>query len=65
LGNALSAIENFKNEYRQKCATIGKSVQVTLPNGEIIEDVAVGISETGALLLNSREISVGDIVHLR
>ena len=65
LGNALSNIENFKNEYREKCVTIGKTVQVTLPNGDIIEDVAVGISETGALLLNSREISVGDIVHLR
>ena len=65
LGNALSNIENFKIEYREKCATIGKTVQVTLPNGEIIEDVAVGISDTGSLLLNSREISVGDIVHLR
>ena len=65
LGNALSNIENFKIEYREKCATIGKTVHVTLPNGEIIEDVAVGISDTGSLLLNSREISVGDIVHLR
>ena len=65
LGNALTNIENLKNEYREKCATIGKTVQVNLPNGEIIEDVAVGISETGSLLLNSREISVGDIVHLR
>ena len=65
LGNALSNIENFKIEYREKCATIGKTVQVTLPNGEIIEDVAVGISDSGALLLNSREITVGDIVHLR
>jgi BirA family biotin operon repressor/biotin-[acetyl-CoA-carboxylase] ligase len=65
LGNSLSRIENLKNQYRQKCATIGKTVQVTLPNGEIIEDVAVGISDAGSLLLNSREISVGDIVHLR
>ena len=65
LGNALSNIENFKIEYREKCATIGKTVHVTLPNGEIIEDVAVGISDTGSLLLNSREINVGDIIHLR
>jgi BirA family biotin operon repressor/biotin-[acetyl-CoA-carboxylase] ligase len=65
LGNSLSRIESLKNQYRQKCATIGKTVQVTLPNGEIIEDVAVGISDAGSLLLNSREISVGDIVHLR
>jgi BirA family biotin operon repressor/biotin-[acetyl-CoA-carboxylase] ligase len=64
LGNVLSDIENYKDEYRQKCVTVGKTVQVTLPNGEIIEDVAFGISETGALLLNSREIHVGDIVHL-
>ena len=65
LGDALSKIENFRNEYREKCTTIGKTVQVTLPNGDIIEDLAVGISDSGALLLNSREITVGDIVHLR
>ena len=65
LGDALSKIENFRNEYREKCVTIGKTVQVTLPNGDIIEDLAVGISDSGALLLNSREITVGDIVHLR
>jgi BirA family biotin operon repressor/biotin-[acetyl-CoA-carboxylase] ligase len=65
LGDALSKIENFRNEYREKCVTIGKTVQVTLPNGDIIEDLAIGISDSGALLLNSREITVGDIVHLR
>jgi len=65
LGVALTNIEGEKNNYRESCATIGQKVRATLPNGEEIEDVAIGISNDGSLLLNSREISVGDIVHLR
>ena len=65
LGNMLSNIAIHKNEYRSKCATLGKTVRVTLPNGEVIEDMAIAISEEGALLLKNREISVGDILHLR
>ncbi len=65
LGNMLSNIAIHKNEYRSKCATLGKTVRATLPNGEVIEDMAIAISEEGALLLKNREISVGDILHLR
>ena len=65
LGEVFSDIENQKNMYREQCATIGAKVQATLPDGEIIEDFALGISNEGALLLKSREIRVGDIVHLR
>jgi BirA family biotin operon repressor/biotin-[acetyl-CoA-carboxylase] ligase len=65
LGNMLSNIAIHKNEYRSNCATLGKTVRATLPNGEVIEDMAIAISEEGALLLKNREISVGDILHLR
>jgi BirA family biotin operon repressor/biotin-[acetyl-CoA-carboxylase] ligase len=65
LGEALSNLDLEKSRYRELCATIGRPIRATLPNGEIIEDTAIGISEEGALVLNSREISVGDIVHLR
>lgn len=65
LGSALSNIEGEKNKYRESCATIGQKVRATLPSGETIEDIAIGISNDGSLLLNTREISVGDIVHLR
>jgi len=65
LGKALSDLELEKARYRELCGTIGKPIRATLPSGEIIEDIAIGISDDGALLLNSREISVGDIVHLR
>jgi BirA family biotin operon repressor/biotin-[acetyl-CoA-carboxylase] ligase len=65
LGSAISNLESNKNNYRDLCSTIGKLVTVTLPNGEVIEEIAIGISNSGSLLLQSREISVGDIVHLR
>ena len=65
LGAALSNLTQHKNEYRSKCATLGMKVRATLPSGEVIEDEAVAISDDGALLLKSREISVGDILHLR
>ena len=65
LGPALENIESQKNLYRQACKTVGTRVRATLPNGEVIEDEALGISNDGELLLKTREISVGDIVHLR
>ncbi len=65
LGATLNNIEAEKNNYRKRCLTIGKQVSAALPTGEIIEDLAIGISNEGALLLNTREIRAGDIVHLR
>ena len=65
LGELLNNIESHQNEYRELCSTLGKTVQVTMPNGQLVEGKALGISSSGALLLDSLEISVGDIVHLR
>ena len=68
LGEVFSNIENFesaKHEYRERCGTIGRVVEASLPNGESIEDQAIGIGIDGSLLLRSREITVADIVHLR
>jgi len=59
------AFSDLKNEYRNLCETLGKQVLVTLPGSEILEDVAIAISEEGSLLLKTREIRVADIVHLR
>lgn len=56
---------DLKNEYQNLCETLGKHVSVTLPGSEILEDLAIAISEDGSLLLKTREIRVADIVHLR
>ena len=61
----VEAFSDLKNEYRNLCETLGKQVLLTLPGSEILEDVAIAISEEGSLLLKTREIRVADIVHLR
>ena len=70
LGEVLSyldkyELDKYKNDYREMCSTIGKLVRVTLPTGEVVEDMAIGISADGSLLLKSREVTVGDTAHLR
>lgn len=57
--------EDLVDDYLDSSATMGKSVSVSLPQGETIVGVATGISHNGELLLDSGAvISVGDIVHL-
>jgi BirA family biotin operon repressor/biotin-[acetyl-CoA-carboxylase] ligase len=58
--------KSFLAEYRAASSTIGNEVEVTLPGGEVVKSTAQNISDTGALLLaNGREVTVGDVVHLR
>jgi BirA family biotin operon repressor/biotin-[acetyl-CoA-carboxylase] ligase len=58
--------KSFLAEYRAASTTIGSSVEVTLPDGETIKSKALDISNAGALILESgREVTVGDVVHLR
>jgi BirA family biotin operon repressor/biotin-[acetyl-CoA-carboxylase] ligase len=58
--------QSFLAQYRGASTTIGSEVEVTLPGGEVISSKALNISDTGALLLeNGREVTVGDVVHLR
>lgn len=58
--------QSFLAQYRTASTTIGREVEVTLPNGEILKDRAVDISNAGALMLEGgAEVTVGDVVHLR
>jgi BirA family biotin operon repressor/biotin-[acetyl-CoA-carboxylase] ligase len=58
--------KSFLAEYRGASVTIGSDVEVTLPGGEVIQSKAVDISDSGALMLeDGREVTVGDVVHLR
>ena len=58
--------QSFIDQYRQLSVSIDKEVEVTLPGGALIRSKAVGISESGALLLeNGEAVTVGDVVHLR
>ncbi len=57
---------DLRKEYLERCATINSPIQVVQPGGVVLESIAIGIDETGALILaGGRHVSVGDIVHLR
>jgi BirA family biotin operon repressor/biotin-[acetyl-CoA-carboxylase] ligase len=58
--------QSFLAEYRSASVTLGRDVEITLPGGEFIRSRAVDISNAGGLMLaDGREITVGDVVHLR
>jgi BirA family biotin operon repressor/biotin-[acetyl-CoA-carboxylase] ligase len=58
--------QSFLAQYRSASVTLGREVEVTLPGGEIVASRAIDISNAGGLVLeNGREITVGDVVHLR
>ena len=57
--------KDLTSKYRELSATIGKQVQVEMPDGSQIEGAAVDIDETGSLRLDNGELmTVGDVIHL-
>ena len=68
-GNVRSS--GLLDQVSEACSTLGKSVRVELPSGENPVGTAIGISETGSLVVemsNCAEalvVSAGDVTHLR
>ena len=60
---------DLRREYVERCATIGSAVRVTLTAGTVIEGVATGIAEGGALEVETADgrhtVSSGDVEHVR
>jgi BirA family biotin operon repressor/biotin-[acetyl-CoA-carboxylase] ligase len=56
------------DDYRRRCATVGRAVRVELPGGRVMEGVATGIDDDASLLVASaggeRRVTAGDVVHL-
>ncbi len=54
-------------DYRRACRTIGRLVDVTLPDGSGVSGVATGIDDDGHLLVTDGEattrVTAGDVVH--
>jgi BirA family biotin operon repressor/biotin-[acetyl-CoA-carboxylase] ligase len=62
--DALDAPADALARYRRRCATLERPVRVELP-GETVEGLAEEVDEDGRLVVDGREITVGDVVHLR
>jgi BirA family biotin operon repressor/biotin-[acetyl-CoA-carboxylase] ligase len=60
----LVASEDFMDEYRRLCETIGAEVRVELASGKI-EGPATDVREDGALMVNGWAVVAGDVVHVR
>ncbi len=55
-------------DYRERCLSLGRSVQVLLPGGEVLVGVATAISPDGQLVVtdsqgNTRSVAAGDVIH--
>lgn len=55
--------------YREACVTLGRPVRVDLVDGESFIGTAADVADSGALLVETaaclREVSAGDVIHLR
>jgi BirA family biotin operon repressor/biotin-[acetyl-CoA-carboxylase] ligase len=57
------------DDYRARCATIGRAVRAELPAGAVIEGLAEDVDDDGRLLIRTstglETVGAGDVVHLR
>lgn len=62
-----AADDSVKADYRARCATIGRRVDVQLPDGAQVQGIVAGIDDDGHLLVTDGEattrITAGDVVH--
>ena len=68
LARRYSALDSVAEDYRGRCATIGRDVRVELP-GETLRGRAVDVDGAGCLVVDTgdgvRALAVGDVVHVR
>jgi BirA family biotin operon repressor/biotin-[acetyl-CoA-carboxylase] ligase len=61
--------EGLRTSYVDACTTLGREVQVDLPDGETVTGFADGIDVAGRLLVRDgsgqRALGAGDVLHLR
>lgn len=70
-------LHRLRQDYERACATLNKLVRIDLPAGQRIEGTAIGLADSGALLVRPAvapgsapapevvEVLAGDVVHLR
>jgi BirA family biotin operon repressor/biotin-[acetyl-CoA-carboxylase] ligase len=59
--------EQLMVDYRHRCRTIGRLVDVDLPNGQKLSGIVAGVDDSGHLLVSDGEstaiVTAGDVVH--
>ncbi len=65
LDRLLDRWDSVAELYRQRCATVGRDVDVHLTEGEHLRGRAEAVDELGRLVVDGRPVAVGDVTHLR
>ena len=52
-------------QYRAACTTIGRRVQVDLPDGTVLTGLAEDVDAQGRLVVDGTAVGAGDVVHVR
>lgn len=52
-------------DYRARCASIGRAVEVHLPDGSVARGTAEQVDDRGRLVVAGTAYAAGDVVHLR
>jgi BirA family transcriptional regulator, biotin operon repressor / biotin---[acetyl-CoA-carboxylase] ligase len=55
----------LRGAYQEICATIGRTVTVSLPGADPLVGVATGVDGDGRLIVAGRSVAAGDVVHVR
>jgi BirA family biotin operon repressor/biotin-[acetyl-CoA-carboxylase] ligase len=51
--------------YLMSCATVGSTVEVSLPDDQTLSGEATDVDEHGRLVVGGQPITAGDVVHVR
>jgi BirA family biotin operon repressor/biotin-[acetyl-CoA-carboxylase] ligase len=62
--DSLVAADDFMDEYRRRCETIGAGVRVEMRDTKL-EGTATGVRDDGALMVDGWAVVAGDVVHVR
>jgi BirA family biotin operon repressor/biotin-[acetyl-CoA-carboxylase] ligase len=57
--------ESVLERYRGACTTIGRHVEVHLPDGTVFTGLAEDVDVHGRLVVDGRAVGAGDVVHVR
>jgi BirA family biotin operon repressor/biotin-[acetyl-CoA-carboxylase] ligase len=57
--------EAVLDQYRGACTTIGRRVEVHLPDGTVFTGHAEDVDEHGRLVVDGKPVGAGDVVHVR
>jgi BirA family transcriptional regulator, biotin operon repressor / biotin---[acetyl-CoA-carboxylase] ligase len=67
--SAEGAVAGLHEAYVDASSTLGRSVRVSLPGGEVVEGEAVAVDDRGRLVVRTgsgeRSLGAGDVLHLR